>query len=102
MVRDVAATLDRNEIGAHRCRVAAQIRFEIGVRSVGEHVLVFEQQQVLFTAVVEQRLLDRQRFAVRHPPQPSDPEQGTVGHQSSADQSRVSRTCLTRLRKPAA
>ena len=68
--------------------------------TVREDVVVLEQQEVLLAAVVEQRLLYRERLAVRHPPQPADTE--GAAHHNSADQSRLSRIALTFLRKPAA
>ena len=102
VIRDVTAALDGDEVGPDRGRVAPQVGGEIGVGAVGEDVVVLEQQQVLFGAVVEQRLLHGQCFAIGHPPQPSDPQQGARRHQNSEDQSRVSSSSLTRLRKPAA
>ena len=45
---------------------------------VGEHVVVLEQQQMLLRSPtdcgVEERLLDGERFAVRHAAEPSDAE----------------------------
>jgi hypothetical protein len=54
-------------------RITAQVGGQVGVLAIREHMVVFEQQEVLLTPVVEQRLLDGKRLAVRHPPQPSDP-----------------------------
>ncbi len=130
VIGDVAAALDGDEFRSDRGRFAAQVVVEIGPRPVGEHVRMFEQQQVLLATVLEQRRLDRQRLAVRDPAEPTDPERRarTVadGHQpsaglrrptsivsprpavrprhrhSSVDQSFVSRISLTRLRNPAA
>ena len=103
VVRDVAAALDRHEVGADRGRVALQVGREVGMRAVGEHMVVFEQQQVLLVPVIEQRLLHRQRLAVRHPPQPAGCGAGRRAHVRARRSSRaISRISLTRLRKPAA
>src|SRR6187397_1136679 len=74
VVRDVATAVDGDEVGADRRRIAAEVLGEVRVLPVREHVIVLEQQQMLLTTVVEQRLLDGKRLAVRHPSQPSDPQ----------------------------
>ena len=114
VVGDVASAPDGDEVGADRLWVAAQVVRQVGVASVGEDVVVLEQQHVLLVSVFEQRLLDGERLAVRHTAEPADAKRGVgrrsvdggapVVHrgQSSADQSRVSRISLTRRRKFAA
>ena len=74
VVRDVAAPPDGHEVGADSGRVATQVVGEVGPRSVREHVGVLEQQQVLFSPVIEQRLLDGQRLPVRDRAEPADTE----------------------------
>jgi hypothetical protein len=66
---------------------------------------MFEQQQMLPRAVLEQRRLDRERLAIGHPAQPPDTQGGDHGEperQSSVDQSLVSRISFTRARNRAA
>ncbi len=109
VVRDVATALDGDQFGADRGGLATQVRGEVGPSTVGEHVRVFQQQQVLAVAVFEQRRLNRQRLAIGHSTQPPDAQRGG-GHadadrperQSSVDQSLVSRISLTRARNRAA
>jgi hypothetical protein len=99
VVRDVAAPPDPDEVGTDGCRVAVQVVGEVRPRSVGEHVRVLEQEEVLLTAAVEEGLLHRQRLPVRDGAEPPDVQ--PCCH-SSADQSLVSRSSFVRLRKPAA
>ena len=73
VVGDVAAALHRDEFRADRRRLAAQVGRQVGPAAVGEHVRMFEQQQMLSAAVLEQGRLDRERLAVRHSAQPADP-----------------------------
>ena len=79
VVGDVAAAADADQLGTDRLGIAAQVAVEVAARSVGEHVGMLEQEQVLLAPVVEQRLLDGQRLPVRDRPQPTDAQ-----HQSSA------------------
>ena len=111
VVGDVAAAADRDELGADVGGLAPQVVVEVRPRPVGEHVGMLEEQQVLLDAAAEQGLLDRQRLAVGHRPQPANPQRTCHGftvpaeplsRQSSVDQSFVSRISLTRTRKPAA
>ena len=105
VIGDVAAALDGDQFGADGGGLTSQVGRQVGAGAVGEHVRVFEQQQVLAGAVLEQRALDCERFAVGHPPQPADAERivhGSAEPQSSVDQSFVSRISLTRRRKLAA
>ena len=74
VVCDVAAALDGDEVGADRGRVAAQVGLAGRPAAVREDVVVLEQQQVLLRAMLEQRGLDGQRLAVRHPAQPAHAE----------------------------
>ncbi len=80
VVRDVAAAFDRDEFGADRGGFTTQVVLEVGSGPVGEHVRMFEQQQMLLVAVLEQRRLDRQRLAIGDAPEPAD-VQRRVGHQ---------------------
>ncbi len=106
VIGDVATALDRDQFGADRCRLAAQVGGQVGPLAVGEHVRVLEQQQVLAAR--------RVRTAPSGPPAPRGRAPGpTTGRaagrsrrsaerQSSVDQSLVSRISLTRARNRAA
>ena len=67
VVRDVAAAADSDEVCADLGRIAAQVGGQVGVLAIREHMVVFEQQEVLLAAVVEQRLLDGERLAAPAP-----------------------------------
>ena len=99
VVRDVAATLHRHEVGSHRCRLDEHVDREIGTRAVGEHVGVFEQQQVILGAVRRTWPLHRERLAVRNPAEPADPQRHVTTRPTSCA---VSSVCLILTRKPAA
>ncbi len=99
VIGDVATAAHRDQLGADVGGLAPQVVGEVRPRSVGEHVRVLEEQQVLFGAAAEERLLHRQGLAVGHAPQPPNPQRS---RHSSVDQSLVSRISLTRTRKPAA
>ena len=107
VVGDVAASLHRHEFGAHRHRVDPHVDVEVGPRSVGEDVWVLQQEEVVGRAVLEQHGLQGQGLAIRHAPEPTHTKR-TGRHacgqtrQSSANQSRVSRSCLIAVRNPAA
>ena len=74
-----------------------RLAVEVGARAVREDVRVLEQQQVLLAPAIEQGLLDRQRLPIGDRAEPADAE-----HQTSSDQSFVSRISLIRRRNPAA
>ena len=97
VVRDVAATPDADQLGPDLDRVAAQVGREVGARAVREDVRMLEQQQVLLEPAIEQGLLDRQRLPIGDRAEPADAQ-----HQTSSDQSFVSRISLIRRRNPAA
>ncbi len=102
VVRHVAAPVHADERGADGSRVDQDVGLEVGPRPVREHVGVLEQQQVLLVPVGEERLLQPERLGIADAPEPPHPQRpGRSGH-SSADQSRLSSTCLIFTRKPAA
>ncbi|MEJ7720891.1 MAG: hypothetical protein WKF58_10780 [Ilumatobacteraceae bacterium] len=74
VVRDVAATVDGDELGTDGGRLAPQVRRQVGAAPVREDVRMLQQQQVVLAPVAEQRRLHRQRLPIRHPPQPSHPQ----------------------------
>ena len=82
VIGDVAAALHRHQIGTDRRRIDEHVGGQIGTRTVREHVRMLEQQQVVAGAVLEQRLLQRERLAVRHASEPAD-AQRTGGHADS-------------------
>ena len=96
VVGDVAAALDRHEVGADRGRVAPGC-VEVGALAVREHVRVFEQQQMLLD--VRGRTAPAGRAsASRYGTRPSQrTRSGARRRHSSADQSLVSRICLDPL-----
>ncbi|MEI2706597.1 MAG: hypothetical protein V9E89_15410 [Ilumatobacteraceae bacterium] len=102
VVGDVTTALDADQFGVDGGGVDAHVHRQIGARPVGEDVRVLQQQQMVLGAVVEQRLLQGQRLAVRNPPQPAGPQRGDARGQSSLLQSRCSSSCLTFTRNPAA
>ena len=80
VVRHVATTLHAHQLGTHRRRVDEHIGGQVGPRAVGEHVRVLEQQQMVERAVLEHRLLQCQRFAIRHAPEPADAQRTGGDH----------------------
>jgi hypothetical protein len=100
VIGDVATPVDSNKLSPNRGRLDKNIRRQIGAGPVGEHMVMFQQQQMLLpTTMAEQCLLKAQRLPVRDTAQPPDPQR--CDHNSAA-QSRVSRTDLTLTRNPAA
>ncbi len=80
VIGDVATALDRDEFGIDRGRLDQHVHAEVSTRAVGEHVGMFEQQQAVVGAVLEHRLLQRERLAVRDPSQPTHMERPGRGH----------------------
>ncbi len=80
VIRDIATALHRHELGADRSGIDLHIRVQMGARAVREHVRVLEQQQMIVRPVREHRMLQRQRLAIRHSPQPSDVHGTVVRH----------------------
>jgi len=74
VIGDVAAALDRHEVGSHRRRITLQVLVEFGPRTVREDVRMLEEQQMVVVAVLEQRGLERESLQVRNSAQPARSE----------------------------
>lgn len=72
VVRHVAAAVHLHQLRTHRVGRTLEVLVEFGAGAVGEDVWVLEQQQVLTIGAREQCLLQRERLAVGHAPQPAD------------------------------
>ncbi len=92
VIRDVAAAIRTHEVGTDVRRRHQHVG-RIGRGAEGEHVRVFEEQQVVVVGAPVERALELVGFAVRNATEPPRPE-----HQSSsASQSRVSSSvCIAR------
>jgi hypothetical protein len=71
VISDVSTAMNSNELCPNLRWIAFQILFKIGVLTVGEYMLMLEQQKVLIYAMFKHCLLNRQRFGIRNTTQPS-------------------------------
>ena len=72
MIGDVAATLYRDKVGANFGGITFQILSKFGTWPIGKDMWMLKQQQMLFVAVLKERSLYSQNFAIRDPANPAD------------------------------
>jgi hypothetical protein len=74
VIRDVSAAMNGNKVCPNFIWIAFQILFKVRLLTIGKHVLMLYEQQMLIYAMFKHSLLDRQRFGVRNTTQPSHME----------------------------
>jgi hypothetical protein len=66
VIRDVSAAMNGNKVCPNFLWIAFQILFKVCLLTIGKHVLMLYEQQMLIYAMFKYGLLNRQRLRIRN------------------------------------